>query len=82
MWNKLNLTGKKFGLLTVLEPAENKGKQTNWLCECDCGNKKSIATTNLRRGDTKSCGCSQSKLSSEKKLSNLIGRQFGPLKSN
>jgi hypothetical protein len=58
----LNLTGQKFGHLTAISRAKDivngKGKRkTAWLCECLCGNKKIIATSELRSGDSKSCGC-------------------------
>lgn len=34
-----DLTGQRFGLLTVLEPAEiGKRGVKRWLCRCDCGN--------------------------------------------
>ena len=58
----LNLIGEKYGKLTVLSKAENIGKRTAWLCECECydeNNKhRTIVTTTdrLRRGQTKSCG--------------------------
>lgn len=58
-----NLTGQKFGRLTVIERAENKGKNTMWLCRCDCGNKTYVSRTHLKNGDIKSCGCLNSELS-------------------
>lgn len=54
---KLDLTGQKYGRLTVLEPAENIGTRTAWLCRCDCGRETVIPTHRLRSGHTKSCGC-------------------------
>ena len=54
---KLDLKGQKFGRLTVLEPAENAGGRTAWLCRCDCGKKIVVKTCHLRDGHTKSCGC-------------------------
>lgn len=53
----LNLTGEKFGRLTVLSKTENRGEKTAWLCVCECGNSVIAGTTALRRGNTKSCGC-------------------------
>ena len=55
----IDLTGKRFGRLTVLEKVENKGKTTNarWLCLCDCGNTTEVLGTTLRRGESTSCGC-------------------------
>ena len=52
-----DLTGKQFGRITVLSRAENRGKQTYWLCQCSCGAKKEICAYNLTKGLTKSCGC-------------------------
>lgn len=54
---KLNLTGQKFGRLTVLAPAENIGTQTAWLCRCECGNETVAVTKRLRDGHLVSCGC-------------------------
>lgn len=54
---KLDLTGQRFGKLTVLRPAENVGRRTAWLCQCDCGNQAVVLTHRLREGRTKSCGC-------------------------
>ena len=53
----IDLTGMKFGRLTVIERAENKNKKICWLCECDCGNEKIIRGADLKNGKTTSCGC-------------------------
>ena len=54
----VDMTGQKFGKLTVLERAENdKFGKAQWLCECECGNKKIIVGASLRKGLTVSCGC-------------------------
>ena len=52
-----DLTGQKFARLFVISRAENSGAKTRWLCECDCGNRKSILGDSLKRGSTISCGC-------------------------
>lgn len=54
----LELSGKKFGKLTVLyRDYSNKG-QSKWVCQCDCGSiTKPISGTYLVRGHTTSCGC-------------------------
>ena len=49
----INLNGCRFGRLTVADYAGH-GK---WNCVCDCGNKTTVYSTNLRRGFTQSCGC-------------------------
>jgi len=65
-------TGNRHGKLLVIERAEKdkNGKQC-WLCRCDCGNEVTVKGTLLRRGDTRSCGCSRSP--------DLIGQRFGNL---
>lgn len=57
-----DLTGQKFGKLTVLQRAEDKiykngQKRSCWLCQCDCGNKKEVVTSDLKSGGVQSCGC-------------------------
>ena len=54
---RLDLTGEKFGRLTVLAPAENIGPLTAWLCRCECGAETVVATKRLRDGHRTSCGC-------------------------
>lgn len=74
-----NLTGKRFGMLTVICRAENKFGHTNWHCLCDCGNEKDILAINLTRGLTKSCGCYHNKDFGERRLIDLTGKKFGNL---
>lgn len=55
---QIDLTGQKFGRLTVIGMSKNKKKGViMWDCVCDCGNLCSVKTSSLRRGETKSCGC-------------------------
>ncbi len=65
-WNFQDLTGLKFGKLTVIErttdyisPSGNK--IARWLCKCDCGNLSKINGASLKRG-TSSCGCLQKEM--------------------
>ena len=56
--NFKDLTGKKFGRLTVRKFAgRNEDKRACWECECDCGNTVIVQGKNLRTGNSKSCGC-------------------------
>ena len=78
---KMNdLTGQKFGRLTVLSRAPNKNKRTMWHCKCDCegGSEIDVEAYNLKSGHTKSCGCLH-KNAGENKLNHLIGERFGRL---
>lgn len=58
----INLTGQKFGCLTVISRSVDHiqpsgTKRAKWLCRCECGNNVEVTGINLRRGKTKSCGC-------------------------
>lgn len=55
---RLDLIGLKFGKLTVIKKLNiRKGKKVMWLCECECGRKCEVATSNLTGEKQKSCGC-------------------------
>lgn len=49
----IDLTGNKYGKLTVLEYINH----SKWKCKCECGNEIIVNGGNLRRLHTKSCGC-------------------------
>lgn len=58
-----DLTGQRFGKLTVIKDSgqtDNFG-QILWECQCDCGNKTLIRAGNLVKGNTTSCGCINSR---------------------
>ena len=75
-----DLTGKKFGYLTVLAPTEDRQNGSIiWKCQCDCGNICYIPTSNLSREHTKSCGCSTYTMLGEKLRLKLMGKKFGKL---
>lgn len=54
-----DLTGQRFGRLTASERDEHREKDNRirWICQCDCGNKKSVSAVCLKSGTVKSCGC-------------------------
>lgn len=66
-----DLTGQRFGRLTVIQKANPKPNCTNanWLCKCDCGNYAIIRSTTLRKGGAKSCGCLRSEYWKQRKTS-------------
>lgn len=81
MPKKLNLIGKRFGKLVVTSEAPNANGmagQTQWVCQCDCGNTAIVRTNQLNKGGTKSCGCINKITRNRKK--DLIGERFGRLK--
>lgn len=61
----LNLVGEKFNKLTVVEFSHKADSGIYWKCECECGNFRTITQSALKRGATKSCGCSRKKSKSD-----------------
>ncbi len=62
MAKPIDLTGKKFGNLTVIKRTHNTKKgNTRWICKCDCGNETIVTAGNLKSGAVKSCGCLREK---------------------
>lgn len=62
--NKLiDLTGKRYGKLTVIKRAEQNHVSpcgtvsVVWVCQCDCGNIVLVLGKNLRSGKSTNCGC-------------------------
>ena len=71
-----DLTGERFGLLTVLGPAgraPHRGMM--WKCICDCGTERVVSGYSLRKGESRSCGCLR-KVGSDL---DLTGQRFGKL---
>lgn len=60
-----NLVGEKFNKLTVVEFSHKAPGGIYWKCECECGNTNTVTQSALKRGATKSCGCSRKKEKSE-----------------
>lgn len=57
-----SLIGQRFGKLTVIQRVENnRFNHICYLCKCDCGGETIVDATNLRNGNTNSCGCIKSK---------------------
>lgn len=55
-----DLTGQKFGRLTIIETTgKNKAGQYRWRASCVCGKDIIALGSNIIRGDTQSCGCLQ-----------------------
>lgn len=57
--NFIDLTGQRFGRLTVVRRAEKNDYRGSavWVCRCDCGEKRELTGTVLRGGKVISCGC-------------------------
>ena len=69
-----DLTGKKYGRLTVVERAEDYtypsgNKDRQWLCRCDCGNEIVVKKAYLMSGKDQSCGCAKAEKKANKRQS-------------
>lgn len=53
----IDLTGARYGKLTVSHALDRKGQGLRWICRCDCGNSTIARAKDLRAGTTTSCGC-------------------------
>lgn len=68
MGKVVDLTGQRFGRLTVIKRADDyielSGRhRVRWLCKCDCGNYCVTSADRLKSGKTRSCRCLSSELS-------------------
>lgn len=54
---RLQLKGKRFGKLRVLDLSHVRQNGTYWKCACDCGNESVVYGSMLTQGRTTSCGC-------------------------
>ena len=68
-----DLTGRRFGKLTVVRLSEERNKRgaARWVAKCDCGNTITANSWDLIGGRTRSCGCAA--------IHDLTGRRFGRL---
>lgn len=63
----VDLTGQRFGRLSVLDRAGTAGGGcATWRCLCDCGKETVVLSSSLRRGATRSCGCLSAEKSGER----------------
>lgn len=78
MTTRIDLTGQKFGKLTVLryDHTEKPKGIAFYRCRCDCGNTVIVASGHLRSGHTQSCGCLQSEVAVQNSKGNTWGRKY------
>lgn len=76
-----DLTNKKFGKLTPMYPTSMKdGSHMYWVCKCDCGNEKEVASSCLKSGNVQSCGCIKTSIG-ELNIINLLTKNNIPFKT-
>lgn len=76
---KFDLTGQKFGRLTVIEFDHKESGHKYYRCKCECGNEHIASACNLRSGAIKSCGCLKKETDKQGKSLDLTGQKFGKL---
>ena len=81
MAKAIDLTGMKFGRLTVIdlnkeESSKPRGKNGRkiryWNCLCECGNTHVVQAQKLKTGEVKSCGCFSKENSKQRAKENFI----------
>lgn len=63
MGKAIDLTGQRFGKLTVVERCGSADNRAVWRCICDCGGFRIVCGRYLRNGSAIDCGCSNAVLS-------------------
>ena len=69
----IDLTGHKYGRLTVLNRVGSKYGHSLWNCRCDCGNQKIFISSDLRSNKVSSCGCYRHEINVGNTFSRLGG---------
>src|SRR5205807_1732621 len=62
----VDLTGQVFGRWTVVGPRHVRRSIPIWRCRCSCGSEKWVVSQTLRNGSSRSCGCLNRELSSQR----------------
>lgn len=83
MGKRINEISNTYGYLTVIDAAPTKDNRAMWKCKCKCGKECIVSGKSLRTGQTKSCGCLKSEVTTKRNIENgggdLTGQRFGKL---
>lgn len=68
-WPRIDLVGKSFGCLTVVKLSlVRQNSRVLWDCSCLCGKFVAVRSDALKSGNTRSCGCQQTRLGEKSNL--------------
>lgn len=78
--SKLRVEGEIYNKLTIIQVIDTglELSKSKCFCHCECGNFCSANYSNIKYGDTTSCGCYK-KIVASKSLSSFLTKQIGPL---
>ena len=86
MSKKLDLSGQKIGMITILSPSgiHQTRKLSTWNCRCDCGKEFVAVGSDLLRLKNQNCGCARTACQPKRekpssRIVDLVGRKFGRL---
>lgn len=68
MLGPIDLTGQKFNRLSVVRFSHVKKGHYYWECICECGANATVESYKLKTGKTKSCGCLNRELTTQRNI--------------
>jgi hypothetical protein len=79
--NFKDITGQRFGMLVTLYPKYINLNRISWICQCDCGNKVALSSSNFSKTNpNSSCGCLKNK-NKFKGVGDLSGSKWADIKA-
>lgn len=74
----VDLTGQTFGRWTALYYMPRAGnRMAKWFCRCSCGNERATQRADLISGRSRSCGCLNAELASQRARKDISGQRYG-----
>ena len=73
-----DLSGKRFGKLTVIRRCDDPKRSKRWVCKCDCGNEIEVFESRLLRRINRSCGY-MIQDAAKRRIKDITGMRFGSL---
>lgn len=75
------ITGKRWGRLVAQKFMYVERNKAYWLFQCDCGNQKVIAASDVKHSGTRSCGCLATEHIAKLNRQDITSEQFYRLKA-
>lgn len=68
----IDLTGERFGRLTITTRAPNRSNRVRWFYICDCGTEGDVSANDVRNNGQVSCGCLQREVAAQIGRNNVV----------